>query len=468
MVYVSGPRRVAILALSLAACGGGGGDAADAGGPDGGPGEPFVEVPIGAPATATIGGAGGVLVSTDGRLTLDVPAGALAADTVIEIQQIEWPRGVGWRLAPEGLQFALPVTVATTFTEAEVGVPTREIVDGVETYTLPVPGFAHVPAEPWTGELVPPRITPAWREADGELDYAAELTHFSLFGVTFGGEEATIARVAVPQGEDFDLVAVSPRAFGPFEEHPIACKNQQTGKYHMQIWTVPARYGIPRMTVDPPGNIALVGAVQPFETDTHLGHQQTLRCLSPGIYTVSVALETTLEVQPEYQSPDCFAPVIGVIREVTVECNAPCTATDPVDLSLSPDGDPSLDLRCATTGVSLEGRPWVSSGFEGDWTPPAFYSWFARVTLYSTTGTIGSFTHEVHDGVETFLYSGAVTAANSVHIVDPKGHTVLFDPALLPQIDWTRVDSGLKKTVDSPFLTDQIDVIPFDATVRDP
>lgn len=69
-------------------------------------------------ATATIGAAGGELTSEDGRLTITIPAGALAADTAIVIDPITnfAPAGLGhaYRLTPEDTTFAKPVTITMT------------------------------------------------------------------------------------------------------------------------------------------------------------------------------------------------------------------------------------------------------------------------------------------------------------------------------------------------------------------
>ncbi len=69
----------------------------------------------GAPASGTIGAAGGSVWSTDGRLEVVVPAGALAADTEITIQPITntaWGGvGSGYRLTPDGLAFAAAVSL---------------------------------------------------------------------------------------------------------------------------------------------------------------------------------------------------------------------------------------------------------------------------------------------------------------------------------------------------------------------
>jgi hypothetical protein len=69
--------------------------------------------PTGTVAVATIGTSGGSLVSADGKLTVNIPAGALASATEISIQPLtnEAPLGMGaaYRLSPEGLTFAEPV-----------------------------------------------------------------------------------------------------------------------------------------------------------------------------------------------------------------------------------------------------------------------------------------------------------------------------------------------------------------------
>jgi hypothetical protein len=96
------------------------GDAVDGGGPAITP----VGTPIGAPTSATIGPAGGTLASSDGRVVLTVPAGALAASTLITIQPVtgEAPLhvGAGYDLLPNGLVFLQPATLTLTYTDAEM------------------------------------------------------------------------------------------------------------------------------------------------------------------------------------------------------------------------------------------------------------------------------------------------------------------------------------------------------------
>ncbi len=80
-------------------------------------------LPEGLPSSATIGATGGSLSSSDGRLTVTVPAGVFAADTVVGITPITATApgafGLGYRLTPENVNFAKPVTLAFNYSTAE-------------------------------------------------------------------------------------------------------------------------------------------------------------------------------------------------------------------------------------------------------------------------------------------------------------------------------------------------------------
>lgn len=80
--------------------------------------------PTGTPAGATIGAAGGHLAAADGRLSLDIPAGALAGDTVIGIQPLtntaHGKRGATYRLTPDGQVFLKPVTLTFAYTDQDL------------------------------------------------------------------------------------------------------------------------------------------------------------------------------------------------------------------------------------------------------------------------------------------------------------------------------------------------------------
>ena len=80
-------------------------------------------MPEGLPTRATLGVAGGNLASADGRLTVTVPADALGSDTVIGIEPITATApgalGSGYRLTPEGVGFAQPLTLTFSYAAEE-------------------------------------------------------------------------------------------------------------------------------------------------------------------------------------------------------------------------------------------------------------------------------------------------------------------------------------------------------------
>ena len=78
----------------------------------------------GAATSVTIGAAGGSLSSADGRMTVAIPAGALAAGTVIGIQPItnnaHGGVGTGYRLTPDGQAFAQPVVLSFAYADQDL------------------------------------------------------------------------------------------------------------------------------------------------------------------------------------------------------------------------------------------------------------------------------------------------------------------------------------------------------------
>lgn len=77
--------------------------------------------PLGSVFTRVIGAAGGVVQSPDGQISIDIPAGALNANTTIGIQtitnQAPLGTGYGYRLTPEGTVFAKPVKITMKYGE---------------------------------------------------------------------------------------------------------------------------------------------------------------------------------------------------------------------------------------------------------------------------------------------------------------------------------------------------------------
>jgi hypothetical protein len=81
-------------------------------------------LPVGSIASARIGPAGGVLASSDGSLSLTVPAAALDREYTISMQAIQnlahGAKGRAWRIEPEGLVSALPMTLSFKLSEQDL------------------------------------------------------------------------------------------------------------------------------------------------------------------------------------------------------------------------------------------------------------------------------------------------------------------------------------------------------------
>jgi hypothetical protein len=150
------PALVALL-VTLGACGGGS-EPSDAG-PNGDPG--------------TIGRQGGEVSSSDGFLTVEIPAGALDEPTAIEISAAD-PAALGidrsliagsvYDLSPSGLEFSSPVRVVRTLSATELGVAENAVP------------FFHV--FQGSGEEWEPLSTETSRSGD-ILTVVSETTHFS-------------------------------------------------------------------------------------------------------------------------------------------------------------------------------------------------------------------------------------------------------------------------------------------------
>lgn len=80
--------------------------------------------PTGTATAAVIGAGGGTVSMPDSRITISIPAGALASDTTVTIQPITNEAhggiGIGYQLLPEGQIFAKPVQLSFTYTDADL------------------------------------------------------------------------------------------------------------------------------------------------------------------------------------------------------------------------------------------------------------------------------------------------------------------------------------------------------------
>ena len=108
-----------------------------------------VGVPMSLPQTLVIGPAGGSLSSADGKLTVEIPAGALSKDETVGIQEISNEAhgkvGKAFRLTPEGVTFAQPVKLHYRYSDEEVKGTVPELLS---VAYQDQEGFWHVYKEP--------------------------------------------------------------------------------------------------------------------------------------------------------------------------------------------------------------------------------------------------------------------------------------------------------------------------------
>lgn len=80
-------------------------------------------VPDGTGNSKTIGAAGGSISSVDGKIKVDIPAGALTTDQLITVQPItnklDFGLGKAYRITPH-LTFTKPVTISFKYTDSEI------------------------------------------------------------------------------------------------------------------------------------------------------------------------------------------------------------------------------------------------------------------------------------------------------------------------------------------------------------
>src|SRR5438445_4899347 len=93
---------------------------------------PIMRLPVDLPSSATIGPAGGSIRSSDGVMTLKIPAGALSAPVAISLTPAPngAPHAVGsaYDLSPDGLAFAKPALLSLAYGPGGLAVPAIDTI----------------------------------------------------------------------------------------------------------------------------------------------------------------------------------------------------------------------------------------------------------------------------------------------------------------------------------------------------
>jgi hypothetical protein len=428
--------------------------------------EPFEIVPIGAPTSMTIGPAGGRLASGDGHLTLEIPPGALAADTTIAIQELEITDGWGWSLGPAGTTFAMPVTARLAFSFAEVGQPTVTLAGDELTTVMPDLEAAHLPV---TGPAEQVILTTYWADGSPTLAYEGTLSHFSELVVTKKERITYVHPSQVNPGAEFTVRATRELSDFVETEVQLSCPDRDPRWRNVQA---SVRTTIVDLIRTSNASFTATGLTTPIDGGGLLaGFQGNYVCNRTGNGPV-VTSKVTLEREggapwPRDCDPWMFTRESSVLLPIT--CIATCTASDPTEMAGLPDGDPSLDLVCVDTGVQTvsggETMPWMRVLFAGPWLPPDYYSWFSRVTVRNAAGAIlGTFVREHHAGQDTTMFTGALDSPLSYVFYSARGYNLMLPRGLA--IASAVVESGVMKTMTSPVIQDVTQVPAFDTSER--
>jgi hypothetical protein len=418
--------------------------------------------------SATLGPDGGTFASADGRLSLEVPPGAVAQPTALSIRELVMPNGSwGWTLGPEGQTFAVPVKAHVSLSAAEAGMlPQRtDAADG--GVALTTPSFLGTHRSPMELSNLDFRLE--WNAGDTAVHLVAELPHFSDIVVQhhFADTAYTFPR-HVSVGQTFDTTLTSP--LGDWETKDVYLYCPQRTETLRQLKAQRVRRRLTDYRVEMNNRFVPVGTPMQTEALGHVTFTAQGRCTKPGVgMYVKGARSLEREGGVPWPSGCSVQDVLWINTSLGVTCTSSCVGTDPVDSSLQPGGDASLDLTCVNTGLGNPmGVAWVRSVMVGSWEPGDFYSWFTKVTIRSATAEIGSITREHHDGVDRLIYTGAVNASNSAYIPEASGYLATFSRDLSAQIVSAVVDTGVKKSLSSPFVPDQISIPAFDTTVANP
>ena len=197
-----------------------------------------VGTPIGQPVSKLIGAAGGELSSPDSAITVTVPAGAFADDKTVSIQEItnkaHGSKGRAYRIAPEGLDTPLPMTVQFRYDQ--------ETLRGT---TLDALSIAYQDAAGVWHAGVRPNVN------TNAMTIAVTTTHFSDWSLVTGVQILpNTARVKVGQGLPLkvmvcerEVVDENDELIVPLFGEMMGCEASPLNSFSTSKWSVNAVEG---------------------------------------------------------------------------------------------------------------------------------------------------------------------------------------------------------------------------------
>jgi hypothetical protein len=186
-----------------------------------------VGTPRGGVAQKMVPATGGTITSNDGRLTITVPTGALAAAQMLSIQAIsnESPGGAGpaYRLGPAGQTFLVPVKLTFAYTPFDIA--------GSEALAL------RIATQDAMGRWNAPKSV---TQDDVAKTVSAQTAHFSDWSLLLGWQlKPGTAVVKTGAGVDFQVIACGTTPNTTDELFDLAFKCRfDTDFFNVQEWAV--------------------------------------------------------------------------------------------------------------------------------------------------------------------------------------------------------------------------------------
>lgn len=190
-----------------------------------------VVTPVGVPEEAImaqkiIGAAGGTLSSLDGKMSVNIPAGALAGDQNITIQRItnKNPMGIhsGYRITPHNVQFTQKVTITFAYTEDDLAGTLAEAL-----------GIAFQDTSGVWQEVVNPVLNKTNKTVSVKTNHFSDWAFFESFGIRVSAKVLPVKGVA-----QLDVYSDADMLVGEVNDtRPIGERTKLTEEY-VKNWTL--------------------------------------------------------------------------------------------------------------------------------------------------------------------------------------------------------------------------------------
>ena len=211
-----------------------------------------IGTPQGDAVTKTIGTAGGSIESTDGKIHIEIPAGALASEQTLSIQPItntlDFAASPAYRVLPKDLTFQKPATVTFTYTETEIK---STLPEGL--------GIAGQKADGSWAVLPKKQLNKAQKKVSVPFTIAVDLTFFPLcyirpYDARVGtGEKLQLAVMAtLPEGMERYPEVDGSYITGPYQlPASVVGDWSYSGKGHLTPSGAAAEYTAPAQVPSP-------------------------------------------------------------------------------------------------------------------------------------------------------------------------------------------------------------------------